>query len=207
VAAHAASSGTAAPGVPLPTAATIGSTGTSIDALPEVSETPDQPNAPRRLATTPAQANQDRIARDMAALRVDPAASAHADPAKVTLAEEANSVQDIANGVSLDDHGQSADNAEHAAPSHGDFDKATAAAALGRAAGMVGVCSRPGGDTGPGKALITIGPNGRVQNVSVQGKFAGTAVGDCIATQFRGVKVPAFTGDAVTVGKSFVVPD
>ncbi len=46
-----------------------------------------------------------------------------------------------------------------------------------------------------------------MQGVSVQGKFAGTPTGDCVATQFRSVKVPSFKGDAVVVGKSFVIPD
>jgi hypothetical protein len=202
-ASHPGSAAPAQPVAPLPTAATLGTSGTSIDTLPEVGDTVD-PAAPRRAPGPVPPTNQERIAKDMAALRAEP--SAHADPAKVTLAEEANSVQDIANGVSLDDHSQAAD-PERAPSSHGDFDKSAAAAALGRAAGMAGVCSRPGGDTGPGKALITIAPNGRVQSVNVQGKFAGTPVGDCIATQFRTVKVPAFTGDPVTVGKSFVIPD
>jgi hypothetical protein len=35
--------------------------------------------------------------------------------------------------------------------------------------------------------------------------FAGTAVGGCVAGAFRRAKVPAFSGNAVTVSKSFAV--
>ena len=37
------------------------------------------------------------------------------------------------------------------------------------------------------------------------GDLAGTAVGGCVARIFRGAKIPAFSGDAVTVSKSFSV--
>ena len=37
------------------------------------------------------------------------------------------------------------------------------------------------------------------------GDLAGTAVGGCVARLFRSAKIPAFSGDAVTVSKSFSV--
>jgi hypothetical protein len=35
--------------------------------------------------------------------------------------------------------------------------------------------------------------------------FAGTAVGGCVAGAFRRAHVPAFSGNAVTVSKSFAI--
>jgi hypothetical protein len=52
---------------------------------------------------------------------------------------------------------------------------------------------------------ITFMPSGRATNTQVSGDLAGTAVGGCVARLFRGAKVPAFSGDAVTVSKSFSV--
>ena len=72
---------------------------------------------------------------------------------------------------------------------------------------MVGFCHRPGSDAGPGRALVTFGPNGHVQNVVIQGKLGSSPVGECVANQFRNLKVPPFAGNAVTVAKSFIIPD
>jgi hypothetical protein len=35
--------------------------------------------------------------------------------------------------------------------------------------------------------------------------FSGTAVGGCVASAFKRAKVPAFSGNAVTVSKSFAI--
>jgi len=35
--------------------------------------------------------------------------------------------------------------------------------------------------------------------------FGGTPVGGCVANVFRRAKIPAFSGDAVTVSKSFTI--
>jgi hypothetical protein len=69
------------------------------------------------------------------------------------------------------------------------------------------MCRRPGGETGSGKVLVTIAPSGSVTAVNVLPPFAGTAVGACIASHFKRVKVPAFQGAPVTLGKNFVIPD
>jgi eukaryotic-like serine/threonine-protein kinase len=193
--------------------------GLSIDSLPAAdpvaaasaaaaAERAKQPGAPATPApATPAPAPDDRLAKDMAEIRAEPKAT---EAVKVTLAEDPakDRVAAIANAVSLDEHGTSP------APVHapepggsGDFDKAAAKSALNRVAGLVGMCRRPGGATGPGEAIVAFGPSGRVQSVSVHGSVAGTPIGDCVANIFRGVKVPAFSGDAVTVSKAFVIPD
>jgi predicted Zn finger-like uncharacterized protein len=85
------------------------------------------------------------------------------------------------------------------------FDKAAAIAALSAAAGNAQSCKTPDGPGGSGKVSITFMPSGRATNTSVSGDLAGTAVGGCVARLFRSTKVPAFSGEAVTVSKSFSV--
>ncbi|MES1186289.1 MAG: zinc-ribbon domain-containing protein [Myxococcales bacterium] len=95
--------------------------------------------------------------------------------------------------------------AEAAASDAPPFDKAAAIAALSAAAGNAQSCKTPDGPSGSGKVSITFMPSGRATNTQVSGDLAGTAVGGCVAKLFRSAKVPAFSGDAVTVSKSFSV--
>jgi hypothetical protein len=84
------------------------------------------------------------------------------------------------------------------------FDRGAAAGALG--AVNVASCKRPDGPTGAGHVAVTFSPDGSVSTAQVdQPPFAGTAVGGCVAGKFRGARVPAFSGGAVKVGKSFVI--
>jgi predicted Zn finger-like uncharacterized protein len=86
------------------------------------------------------------------------------------------------------------------------FSKASAISALGGAAGSAGGCKKAGGPTGVGKVQVTFAPSGRVTSATVMGPpFAGTAVGGCVAGAFRRAKVPAFSGNPVTVSKSFAI--
>lgn len=86
------------------------------------------------------------------------------------------------------------------------FSKASAISALGGAAGSAGSCKKAGGPTGVGKVQVTFAPSGRVTSATVMGApFAGTAVGGCVAGAFRRAKVPAFSGNPVTVSKSFAI--
>jgi hypothetical protein len=39
----------------------------------------------------------------------------------------------------------------------------------------------------------------------VSGEVAGTTVGGCVARLFKSVKIPPFSGDPITVGKSFTI--
>jgi predicted Zn finger-like uncharacterized protein len=92
-------------------------------------------------------------------------------------------------------------------PSSGvaNFNTAAARTALANAAAAAPSCRKVGGPTGPGKALVTFAPSGRVTTATVTGAFAGTSVGGCIASLFRKARVPAFNGAAVTVSKSFAI--
>lgn len=85
------------------------------------------------------------------------------------------------------------------------FDKGAALAALGAAAASAGSCKTPDGPTGTGKVSVTFAPSGRATATSVAGALAGTDVGGCVARLFRAAKVPAFSGDPVTVSKSFSI--
>ncbi|MCC6646999.1 MAG: zinc-ribbon domain-containing protein [Polyangiaceae bacterium] len=85
------------------------------------------------------------------------------------------------------------------------FDRAAALSALGAAAGAAQGCKKADGPTGNGRASVTFAPSGRATQAQIEGEFAGTSVGSCIAARFRAAKVPAFSGSAVTVKKSFSV--
>jgi predicted Zn finger-like uncharacterized protein len=86
------------------------------------------------------------------------------------------------------------------------FDKNAAVSALTSAASAASACKRPDGPTGTGKVSVTFAPSGRATNAVISGgSFAGTSVGGCIASVFRRARVPAFSGDPVTVSKSFSI--
>ncbi len=88
----------------------------------------------------------------------------------------------------------------------GTFSKDAAVAALSVAASQATICKKPEGPWGSGKALVTFAPSGRVTTANVTGApFGGTPVGGCVANVFRRAKIPAFSGDSVTVSKSFTI--
>lgn len=67
-------------------------------------------------------------------------------------------------------------------------------------------CKKPKGPTGDGHVIVTFAPRGSASDAVVdQAPFAGTKVGKCIAAEYRKVKVPRFTGAAVSVGKKFKI--
>ncbi len=87
-----------------------------------------------------------------------------------------------------------------------EFNRGAASAALGAAAGAAKGCKKADGPTGSGKVRVTFAPSGNVTSATVQGApFAGTSVGGCIASAFRGAHVPPFSGDPVSVTKSFSI--
>ncbi|MES1179327.1 MAG: serine/threonine-protein kinase [Myxococcales bacterium] len=86
------------------------------------------------------------------------------------------------------------------------LNRGAALAALGSAASAAASCKRPDGPTGPGSASVTFSPDGPVKAVTVSAPFAGTPVGQCVATVFRGAHVPPFSGSSITLPKSFQIP-
>jgi hypothetical protein len=87
----------------------------------------------------------------------------------------------------------------------GQFDLASAKTALTTAANNASSCREATGPMGSGKVSITFAPSGRPTSVAVTGDLAGTSVGSCVARLFRQVRVPAFSGDPVSVSKAFSV--
>ena len=77
--------------------------------------------------------------------------------------------------------------------------------ALNSAAANLASCKQEGGPTGSGRAAVTFAPSGRATNAIISGDFAGTAVGGCVARLFRQARVAPFSGDPVTVAKSFSI--
>jgi predicted Zn finger-like uncharacterized protein len=102
--------------------------------------------------------------------------------------------------------GDTGGSAAPAAPQGGSapFDRGAATAALGSV--NVASCRKGDGPTGAGHVKVTFAPSGNVSSAVVDAPpFAGTPVGGCVAGKFRGAHIPAFSGGAVTVGKSFVI--
>jgi hypothetical protein len=67
-------------------------------------------------------------------------------------------------------------------------------------------CKKEGDPSGTTTAQITFAPSGRVTQAAISGPpFAGTATGSCIAAALRGAKIPAFSGDRVTVSKTVTI--
>lgn len=167
----------------------------TLDNLPQEAlpgAVPARGRAAPAASASPPGAHAVPLAEDVAALKTEP------PPDTKSASGSQSRVDQIANSVSLDDPGGEAPGA---------FDKSAAQASLTRAAGMVGMCQRPGAPSGSGKVLVTFGPSGSVQGATVQGSLAGTPTGDCVSRQFRSAKVPPFSGAPVTVSKSFTVPE
>jgi len=65
---------------------------------------------------------------------------------------------------------------------------------------------KKGDSSGSGRAVITFAPSGLVQSVAVSGTgFEGTPMGACVASRFRGARVPPFSGSPFAVSKSFSI--
>jgi hypothetical protein len=87
-------------------------------------------------------------------------------------------------------------------PSEPGFDKSAAAASLGSVSILP--CKQSKGPTGEGHIVVTFSPTGEVQDVNVdRDPYKNTAVGRCIAGQYKRAHVPKFGGPAVSVGKTF----
>ena len=88
------------------------------------------------------------------------------------------------------------------------FDTGAAKTALENASSSAASCKKPDGPTGRGKVQITFSPSGRATSANVvEGAFGGTPTGGCVAKIFRAARVPAFSGDPVSVSKSFNIPE
>lgn len=65
-------------------------------------------------------------------------------------------------------------------------------------------CKVSGGPRGEGHITVTFAPTGSASAVAVdKGPFVKSPVERCIVAAYKKASVPAFRGDAVSVGKSF----
>jgi hypothetical protein len=55
------------------------------------------------------------------------------------------------------------------------------------------------------RVRVTFAPSGRATNATVSGLYAGTEVGGCIARALRDARVPAFSGEHVSVTRTLVI--
>lgn len=134
---------------------------------------------------------------DVAPSQPAPIAAASSEPTDTAPAEPASSAPGVApEAVEL---------TEDEGASGGGFDAAAAKASIASAAARAGACHD--GTSAPQKALVTItfAPSGEASAVSVTGALSGTPTAACVEQLFRGVTVPAFTGDSVTVSRTVSV--
>jgi serine/threonine-protein kinase len=93
------------------------------------------------------------------------------------------------------------------APAAQGLNQSAARAALASAAAAARACrSRGEFPTGAGRAAVTFANDGSVAAVSLSSQFNGTAIGNCVAAQFRQARAPAFSGDSVTLFYPFDIP-
>jgi len=105
------------------------------------------------------------------------------------------------------DAGASRAEAANPQPQAGDaglpFDRSAAAKTLEEAARAIASCGASAGPKGEGHVTVRFASSGQVEYVSIDPPFAHTPQGVCIEARFDQAHVPAFTGQPVTVGKSF----
>lgn len=91
--------------------------------------------------------------------------------------------------------------APDAAPA-ADFDKTAASTAITET--NLGKCKATNAAKGEGHVMITFATSGEASDVKIdKGPWVGTPVAKCMVKEFKKAKIPAFKGDAVTVGKVF----
>jgi predicted Zn finger-like uncharacterized protein len=154
-------------------------------------EVPPAPSAPPVASAPPKQRPTLQVAAPARSTVAAPTASAPTASTKCCAGES-----EIACHMRLATHGAGCQT--ETAP----FDRAAAARALG--VNMTS-CKRAEGPTGSGHVKVTFQPSGSVSAVEVDPPFAGTATGACIARRYREVAIPAFSGSALSVGKTFAV--
>lgn len=136
--------------------------------------------------------------------RVSAKPSAPSEPATGTKAESPKSEPKPADDPPSTDTTPAPSQQDEAPP----FNAGSAKAALKAAAGRAASCKQADGPVGVGKVQVTFRPSGRVSSANVvSGPFGGTTVGGCVAKTFRGARVPKFSGEPVTVSKSFRITE
>jgi len=148
---------------------------------------PTEPSNPAPIAAEPA---PDVAVAAAAVALPSPPAAVEESPSSTTAASP-----DVA---------ASAPKAQRSAPV-GDgpaFDEEFASAAIRAAFARAQGCRSGSDPTGLATVTVTYAPSGRVTRTLVDGVFAGTPVGSCIAATLRSATIPVFSGALVTVKRS-----
>ncbi len=162
-------------------------------------------------------AEEARKKAEAAAAAARASASAAPEPAKVAANTGSGSSASSGSGSSSSSSGSSSSSSSSSkkltkeedtktmpVSGSGPFSVSAAQVALTQAAANASSCAKSGGPTGTGKATVTFASSGRVTTANVSTPpFAGTSVGGCVAGVFRRARIPAFSGNPVTVSKSF----
>jgi hypothetical protein len=86
------------------------------------------------------------------------------------------------------------------------FNAKAAKAAIDGIGPRLKACKYPGDPSGPASVMVTFAPAGRVSSASVTTSgYAGTRTESCIVQRLRDLRIPEFTGAAVTVKRSVSV--
>jgi hypothetical protein len=82
-----------------------------------------------------------------------------------------------------------------------EFNRTAAMEAMRRAGDSSRACVT-GGASGGARVAVTFARSGSVSDVGVEGAFAGTPIGNCIAGKFRTLVIPPFRGSSVAVRRT-----
>lgn len=85
------------------------------------------------------------------------------------------------------------------------FDSVAASSAITAAFARAGSCLEAGDPRNAATIHLTYAPSGRVTSAVLSGPYAGSAIGGCIASKLRTARIPAFSGDYVTVKRTSVL--
>ncbi len=166
---------------------------------------PTQPQTaqqPRLSAETRAAAEQSTpvLSTELLAMEAEPPS----DPTTVASAEAA-APSDLGEGAAA--KGVVAPKPSTSSAPLAAFDPALAAMAINEAARRAASCRGPSDPEGQAMVMLKYAPSGRVTTATIEsGPFAGTTVGGCIARAFRSARVPAFSGEPMTVRKTITYP-
>ncbi|HEX9297221.1 MAG TPA: protein kinase, partial [Polyangiaceae bacterium] len=86
----------------------------------------------------------------------------------------------------------------------GEFDRTSAMQVLREAGDHARGCLAGAAPPEGIRVAVTFARTGSVTNIVVEGPFAGTPKGECMAAKFRPLRVPPFRGSSVTVRKTIV---
>lgn len=86
------------------------------------------------------------------------------------------------------------------------FNAKAAKAAIDGVSPRLKACKHAGDPVGPASVMVTFAPAGRVSNAAITTTgYTGTRTGNCVIARLRELRIPEFTGAAVTVKRSVTV--